>query len=163
MSGKQIDLSRRTDSELLELYSLLLDEIRKRNLTSAGSDPVAALAERSAAGLPGVKPRPQEVGGHDAAGRRGGKIKDRRPARHNALRQPRGAEGPKFPYYRIQRWDLISMCWIDIQKNFPDPEKADQFVQTLGKRYSMRYRIIEVQRDERHPYEPGRTSDGSQF
>ena len=63
-----------------------------------------------------------------------------------------------YPYYKVQYWDGISICWIDIQRKFPDPEKADKFGQMFGKKFGfgMKYRIIEVQRDERHPYEPKR-------
>jgi len=51
-----------------------------------------------------------------------------------------------YPYYKIQYWDDFSICWMNLHKTFPDPQKAENFVLTLGKKYRIgnKYRIIEV-------------------
>jgi len=60
-----------------------------------------------------------------------------------------------FPYYKIQYWDAVSLCWVEVHRQFLTSEKASLFSQTLGRKFPIKYRIIEVQ-DEAHqrPYEP---------
>lgn len=59
-----------------------------------------------------------------------------------------------FPYYKIQYWDEFSICWVYLHKTFTDPEKAENFVLTVGKRYKIgkKYRIIEVTQSEQKPF-----------
>ena len=63
-----------------------------------------------------------------------------------------------FPYYKIQYWDEFSICWVYIHKTFSDPQKAENFVLTLGKKYRIggKYRIMEVTRNGQNPF---KTSD----
>lgn len=58
-----------------------------------------------------------------------------------------------FPYYKIQYWDDFSICWMYLHKTFPDPQKAENFVLTLGKKYRIgsKYRIMEVTREGQEP------------
>lgn len=59
-----------------------------------------------------------------------------------------------FPHYKIQYWDEFSICWVYIPKTFPDPQKAENFVLTLGKKYRIgsKYRIMEVTRTGQTPF-----------
>ena len=59
-----------------------------------------------------------------------------------------------FPYYKIQYWDEFSICWVYIHKTFPDPQKAENFALTLGKKYKIgkKYRIMEVMRNGQEPF-----------
>ncbi len=52
----------------------------------------------------------------------------------------------EFPHYKIQHWDEFSICWVNLRKSFPDPQKAEDFVRIVGKRYRIgnKYRVIEV-------------------
>jgi hypothetical protein len=51
-----------------------------------------------------------------------------------------------FPYYQIQYWDEFSICWANFHRSFDNPQTADNFAITVGKRYRIgsKYRIIEV-------------------
>jgi len=57
-----------------------------------------------------------------------------------------------FPYYKIQYWDEFSICWVYIPKTFSDPQKADNFALTIGKKY----RIMEVVRNGQKPFKASR-------
>jgi len=59
-----------------------------------------------------------------------------------------------FAYYKIQYWDEVSICWADIPKTFPEPQKAENFVLTIGKKYRIgnKYRIMEVMRNGRKTF-----------
>jgi hypothetical protein len=61
-----------------------------------------------------------------------------------------------FPCYKIQYWDEVSLCWVEVHRQFLTPEKANLFAKTLGRKFPIKYRIIELQ-DEAHQrlYEPG--------
>ena len=63
---------------------------------------------------------------------------------------------PEFPYYRLQYWDELSICWVDAHRSFPNPERAKKYADISGKRFGfkMKYRIMEVLASESHPYEP---------
>lgn len=71
------------------------------------------------------------------------------------MKRKRHSEPVKdFTYYKIQCWDEFSICWVSIHKTFPDPQKAENFVLTIGKRYRIgsKYRIMEVTREGQKPF-----------
>jgi len=71
------------------------------------------------------------------------------------MKRTRHSENTKdFPYYKIQYWDEFSICWVYIHKTFSDPQKAENFVLTLGKKYRIgsKYRIMEVTRNGQNPF-----------
>ena len=69
-------------------------------------------------------------------------------------RRKRAGPVPDFPYYKIQYWDEFSICWVYIHKTFPDPQKAENFALTLGKKYRIgdKYRIMEVMGSGEKPF-----------
>ena len=70
------------------------------------------------------------------------------------MKRTRRTENTKdFPYYKIQYWDDFSICWVSLHKTFPDPQTAENFVLTLGKKYRIgsKYRIMEVTRQGQEP------------
>ena len=71
------------------------------------------------------------------------------------MKRTKHSENAKdFPYYKIQYWDEFSICWVYIHKTFSDPQKAENFVLTLGKKYRIgsKYRIMEVTRNGQNPF-----------
>jgi hypothetical protein len=54
-----------------------------------------------------------------------------------------------FPYYKVQYFDDYVMAWHDIQRRFTHPDDAFSYMNGM----EGVYRIMEVTRDGRHPYE----------
>jgi len=54
-----------------------------------------------------------------------------------------------FPYYKVQYWDDVSLCWQDIQKvSYKTEEEARKNFP-----FGQKYRVIKVEEKSRHPIE----------
>jgi hypothetical protein len=71
-------------------------------------------------------------------------------------RRGRKEQAGNLTNYRIQYWDEFLICWVTFHRAFTDPEQAERFVSTLGRRYSIgkKYRIMEVTADGLKPCIP---------
>lgn len=78
-------LNKLNEKELLSLYSLLIEELRKRGLVRSSNNPVADYAEYIAARKFGLKLETGSTKGFDAKDKKGLRyqIKSRRPTEHN--------------------------------------------------------------------------------
>ena len=82
-------LEDKRDGELLKLYSVLLDELRRRGLTRTNNNPVADYAEKVVIDKLGLRQAQKEAKGYDAIDNNNVKyqIKGRRITKHNKSRQ----------------------------------------------------------------------------
>jgi len=85
----QVDLSSLDDTTLLELYSEVMEELKRRGITHSTNNPVANLAESLVTKALALKAMPESTKGYDAIDSRGRKyeIKGRRPTKSNKSRQ----------------------------------------------------------------------------
>ena len=86
---KMLELESMNESELLELYSELMEELRRREVLRTSNNPVADYAEKVAVNVMKLHRAGKEERGYDALDTKGNKyqIKGRRITRHNNSRQ----------------------------------------------------------------------------
>ena len=83
------DFKNMNDQELLQHYSLLMEELRTRNIVRSSNNPIADYAEKVAVEELGLIRAGKEERGYDAIDNQGIKyqIKGRRNTKHNGSRQ----------------------------------------------------------------------------